>query len=107
MTKSSKARTYGSLALLLLPLCGLGHAEESVQTPETVVQTEGKVRDSNTSSSFDIGAATDAIFALQRDAPAVRPRTIDGAQASRSYERYLKSFEHPIPEKFDMGTESP
>lgn len=55
---------------------------------------------------FEIGKATDALFAQQRSAPALKPRSIDGEQALRSYARYLKSFEHPIPEAFETGTQS-
>lgn len=50
-----------------------------------------------------IGNATEKLFAMQRDLPAQRPRHIDGEQASRSYQRYLKSFETSIPEKYDTG----
>lgn len=50
-----------------------------------------------------IGSATEKLFAMQRDLPAQRPRHIDGEQASRSYQRYLKSFETSIPEKYDTG----
>ena len=50
-----------------------------------------------------IGSATEQLFAMQRDLPAQRPRHIDGEQASLSYQRYLKSFETSIPEKYDTG----
>lgn len=50
-----------------------------------------------------IGGATEKLLAMQRDLPAQRPRHIDGEQASRSYQRYLKSFETSIPEKYDTG----
>jgi hypothetical protein len=49
-----------------------------------------------------VGDATRDLLALQRSgsmASATR-RPIDGEVASRSYLRYLKSFEHPIPEKY-------
>lgn len=42
--------------------------------------------------SIDIGSAAQKLWDLQRAAPGVRPRPIDGDQASRSYQRYLKSF---------------
>lgn len=50
-----------------------------------------------------IGSATEALLALQRDGRAARPRPIDGEQASRSYQRYLKSFETSIPEHYGTG----
>ncbi|MEQ6474973.1 DUF3613 domain-containing protein [Comamonas sp. wu1-DMT] len=50
-----------------------------------------------------IGSATEHLFSMQRTLAAQRPRPIDGEQASRSYQRYLKSFETTIPEQFEMG----
>lgn len=52
---------------------------------------------------IDIGGATQTLLELQRSAPAVHARSIDGEQASRSYERYLKSFETTIPEHYNTG----
>ena len=54
-------------------------------------------------SHIVIGSATEHLFALQRSLPAQRPRPIDGEQASRSHQRYLKSFETTIPEKYETG----
>ncbi|MEG0974793.1 MAG: DUF3613 domain-containing protein [Comamonas sp.] len=51
----------------------------------------------------DIGYSTNQLFEMQRSAQASRPRNIDGEQASRSYQRYLKSFETVIPEQFETG----
>lgn len=50
-----------------------------------------------------VGSATERLLALQTASPGVHPRPIDGEQASRSYQRYLKSFETKIPERFDTG----
>lgn len=52
---------------------------------------------------IDIGGATQTLLELQRSAPAVHARSIDGEQASRSYQRYLKSFETTIPEHYNTG----
>lgn len=52
---------------------------------------------------IEIGSATQTLWDLQRASPGVRPRPIDGDQASRSYQRYLKSFEYPIPEHYSSG----
>lgn len=54
---------------------------------------------------IDVGAATGSLFAMQRKSQGLRPRPIDGEQARRSYQRYLKSFETTIPERFDTGLE--
>jgi len=52
---------------------------------------------------FAIGSATEGLLAMQRNAIGARPRPIDGEQASRSYQRYLKSFETSIPEHYGTG----
>lgn len=48
-----------------------------------------------------VGDATLNLFAWQRSGEIASPtaRPIAGGVAGRSYERYLKSFEHPIPER--------
>jgi len=53
-----------------------------------------------------VGDATLRLLALQRSGSVASPvaQPIPGEVASRSYARYLKSFEHPIPEK--LGTTS-
>ena len=47
-----------------------------------------------------VGDATEGLLAWQRSGQIASPtpRPIPGVIAHRSYERYLKSFEHPIPE---------
>ncbi|ROR21444.1 uncharacterized protein DUF3613 [Comamonas sp. BIGb0124] len=49
-----------------------------------------------------IGAATANLLALQRESVG-RARPVAGDQASLSYARYLKSFEFPIPEKYESN----
>lgn len=49
------------------------------------------------------GDETLRLLGLQRSQQGQRPRPIDGDQAGRSYERYLKTFEHAIPESFEAG----
>lgn len=50
---------------------------------------------------LQVGDSTLNLFAWQRsgEVASKTPRPIAGSVASRSYERYLKSFEHPIPER--------
>jgi hypothetical protein len=50
---------------------------------------------------LQVGDATLNLLAWQRsgEIASPTPRPIAGSVASRSYERYLKSFEHPIPER--------
>ena len=104
-----------SLMLLVLPMASGVHAqtERSVAAvqapPPSAPTTTAETRHNDTPTqplrvrSIDIGHATQTLWDLQRAAPGVRPRPIDGDQASRSYQRYLKSFEHAIPEHYDSG----
>ncbi|WP_418129634.1 DUF3613 domain-containing protein [Variovorax sp. 375MFSha3.1] len=50
---------------------------------------------------LQVGDATHDLFAWQRggEIASTTPRPIAGNVATRSYERYLKSFEFPIPER--------
>ena len=111
MTASSKVQRGSVIAVLLMSVCGWVYAAGQTESGDSqTVEVEDRSAMAhplrNVSSGPDVGAATDALFAKQRASPAVRPRMIDGVQASRSYERYLKSFEYPIPEVFDTGTKT-
>lgn len=57
-------------------------------------------------SQAEVGPATHALLEMQRQSAGEHPRAIDGEQATRSYQRYLKSFEFPIPEKFETGVDT-
>ncbi|WP_159912936.1 DUF3613 domain-containing protein [Pantoea sp. 18069] len=72
-------------------------AQAAVQAPNAVQPLPLRVR------RIDIGSATEALWDMQRASPGVHPRSIDGEQASRSYQRYLKSFETTIPEHYSTG----
>jgi hypothetical protein len=51
-----------------------------------------------------IGDATLSILAIQRSGQlAAPPQPMLGVQASAAYARYLKSFDHPIPEHLDSS----
>jgi hypothetical protein len=51
-----------------------------------------------------IGDATLSILALQRSGQLAAPaQPMLGAEASAAYARYLKSFDHPIPEHLDSS----
>lgn len=58
------------------------------------------------SERTEIGKATRDLLQMQREAQSAHPRDIDGAQASRSYNRYLKSFETDIPAQFTTGIDT-
>ncbi len=51
-----------------------------------------------------LGDTTRALLQLQASGErAGRPHTVLGDQASRSYTRYLNSFDHPIPEYLEQS----
>ncbi|MFM9925328.1 DUF3613 domain-containing protein [Variovorax sp. H27-G14] len=55
-----------------------------------------------------VGDAATSLFAWQREGviASTTTRPIAGDVARRSYERYLKSFEFPIPERFNSTVKS-
>ncbi|WP_145740180.1 DUF3613 domain-containing protein [Variovorax beijingensis] len=57
---------------------------------------------------LQVGDATQGLLAWQRggDIASKTPRPIGGNVAQRSYERYLKSFEFPIPERLSSTVKS-
>lgn len=57
---------------------------------------------------LQVGDATQNLLAWQRGGEISSPtqRPIAGAVANRSYERYLKSFEFPIPERMTSSVKS-
>lgn len=57
---------------------------------------------------LQIGDATQGLLAWQRsgEIASATPHPIAGAVANRSYERYLKSFEFPIPERMTSSVKS-
>jgi len=57
---------------------------------------------------LQVGDATLNLLAWQRggEVSSAAPRPIEGNVANRSYERYLKSFEYPVPEKFSSSVKS-
>jgi hypothetical protein len=57
---------------------------------------------------LQVGDATQGLLAWQRsgEIASTTPRPIAGSVANRSYERYLKSFEFPIPEHMNSSVKS-
>lgn len=56
----------------------------------------------------EFGSETRSWLELQRSGQAAAPeRPVSGAVASRTYKRYLKSFDHPLPEFFGRDSAVP
>lgn len=91
-TVSAGAAQGGSTAALAVDAAA---AKPAMETPAVVAEEEEAY-----SLPLQVGDATSNLFAWQRsgEVASKTPRPIAGSVASRSYERYLKSFEHPIPE---------
>ncbi|MCY1233819.1 hypothetical protein D9M72_463760 [compost metagenome] len=95
----------------------LARAETSANAPKAEAATsgvqalrekaqEGAQEQSTEAEKFDlaplqVGDATQSLLAWQRsgEIASPSPRSIAGNVASRSYDRYIKSFEFPIPER--------
>lgn len=58
--------------------------------------------------ALKVGEATQGLLALQSSGAAASPvaRPIPGDVAGRSYQRYMKSFEYAIPERFGAAVKS-
>ena len=86
-----------------------------VQTPaQTQQQQQAQQAEMADAEEFvydeplQVGDATQGLFAWQRSGEIASPtaRPIAGNIANRSYERYLKSFEFPIPERMSSTVKS-
>jgi hypothetical protein len=85
-------------------------ASVTVQTPATLpAQEQEEMADAQPAyEPLRVGDATQGLLAWQRsgEISSATPRAIAGAVANRSYERYLKSFEFPIPERMSSIVKS-
>lgn len=79
------------------------HETGSVATPAPQEHDQEKASETGEFGyeRLQVGDATQSLLAWQRsgEIASAAPRTIAGSVANRSYERYLKSFEFPIPER--------
>lgn len=86
----------------------------TASVPSLQVSTQEEIQpDEQMSEEFDappleVGDATLNLLAWQRSGEIASPTTrpIAGNVAARSYERYLKSFEYPIPERLGSTVKS-
>lgn len=98
-------RTTTLALALLAPMAQAGQPPSPPDEglPAQVQAAPAPVAASAHDRQIGIGRATDHLLALQRGSPGLRPRPIAGDQASRSYQRYLKSFETDIPVLYGTG----
>ena len=93
----------------LAMLAGVVHAQSSTTPADGEAAPAAGTVAGNTESEAlyqrpsDVGHSTERLLAMQRTTKGQQPRSIDGELASRSYQRYLKSFETAIPEQFETG----
>jgi hypothetical protein len=75
-------------------------AESSVKATASI-PVEQPMEEAN-AEPLQVGDATQVLLAWQRsgEIASSTPRPIAGEVVARSYARYLKSFEYPIPERF-------
>ncbi|MGX7003641.1 DUF3613 domain-containing protein [Caballeronia sp. KNU42] len=101
----SMAIATGAAAQTQTPLtsqetsAGLESQQQALAQPAAPLKTVAAVRHVTL-----IGDATLSMLALQRSGElAAPPLPMLGAEASAAYARYLKSFDHPIPEHLDSS----
>ncbi|WP_109127226.1 DUF3613 domain-containing protein [Dyella sp. C11] len=122
-SKTTAYRRFGLASLLVCATCSL-HAQQTPITgqmlaPVTPAPAEPAAAPAapvavpqatdagnNTNTSTDVGDVTHQLLSMQAQGTrAGKQLPIPGQEASASYQRYLKSFDHPIPQFFD-GTVS-
>lgn len=90
-------------ALLAFPLSATAQSEALATTPvEGVAVVEAVQLESAMPGPLWHGDATRSLLAMQRegDLASQTSRSLAGDVANLSYQRYLDSFKHAIPEKF-------
>ena len=89
------------------PVAGPQPAQSATQgaAPDTAEMAEAE---EPVYEPLQVGDATQGLLAWQRsgEIASPTPRSIAGNVATRSYERYLKSFEFPIPERMSSSVKS-
>lgn len=107
---SSRPALIALAGLVLIGACLIARAQPAPATPTAEADAPFD------QPAVQVGSATQRLLALQASGQAASPtpRPIPGDVAGRSYDRYLKSFEFPIPERFGTtvkptgsGTTSP
>jgi hypothetical protein len=86
-------------ALLFMASAACAQAVPQAPQPAEAKEAQAEVEEFDP-PPLRMGDATQSLLSRQRSGEIASrtPRPIAGSVASRSYERYIKSFEHPIPE---------
>ncbi|GER14342.1 DUF3613 domain-containing protein [Variovorax boronicumulans] len=86
----------------------VSEAPQTVEAQAPAVPTTSVGESEPEYRSLQVGDATHDLLAWQRAGviASPTPRPIPGAIAYRSYERYLKSFEYPIPEHLNSSVKT-
>lgn len=89
-------------ASLLLMAAALWLSTAHAQAPATPAAPTAPAPQAEPAAAAKVGDATYSLLEKQRAGTLASstPRPIAGEVAQRSYERYLRSFERPIPESF-------
>ncbi len=103
-------RSVAQVEIQLAPDAGtrLGPQADPVQAaaPRPAVPASTRALQPLNRTAAEVGHATEQLLAMQRASEGQRPRPIDGEHASRSLQRYLKSFETEIPEHYETGIDT-
>ena len=93
-TRRQLVIAIASLLLMVTALLLQAHAQGMTPAAPATTASAGPLQ---------VGDATRSLLEKQRSGTlaADTPRPITGEVAQRSYERYLRSFERPIPENFN------
>ncbi|MDQ0568401.1 hypothetical protein QFZ42_000235 [Variovorax paradoxus] len=89
-----------ALTAALFFMATAASAQAVPQAPQPPKAQEAEAEAFESPPPLLMGDATQNLLAWQRSGEIASrtPRPIAGSVANRSYERYIKSFEHPIPE---------
>ncbi|MFD2754337.1 DUF3613 domain-containing protein [Comamonas terrae] len=102
-TQEATERTVASVQADVVPTPIPEGSSHHASAPAPTAASDHREAHAQPLHRIAIGSATQRLFEMQSTLPGLRPRHIDGEQASRSYQRYLKSFETTIPEQYETG----
>lgn len=102
--RQSRMRLAGATLLTAMALAALTALLASAQAQEAPAApaASAEAAPAPAPARRQVGDATRELFEKQRSGSlaSTTPRNIAGDVAQRNYDRYLRSFEHPIPESF-------